>query len=190
MKEQTHLVLEPGTGVDHVVATAENAGWTTVLDEPRDGNRPRRLAWEGRWDDVRIYYVDDHLIKVPYLIVRGPDREEAVLEVRLLIPSFDLVRAIPDALCAATREDKVEAIRRIAVLAFASPPLRIVLTVFDGAFTDADPEVRRMAVGASTYPAWREFEPRLEILANGDEDDGVRDLAVRTLAALRRHDWD
>jgi heme oxygenase len=49
--------------------------------------------------------------------------------------------------------------------------------------------VRRAAIGAATYPAWREFGPRLEILVEHDDDERVRDLAQRALAAFRANEW-
>ena len=37
--------------------------------------------------------------------------------------------------------------------------------------------MRRAAIGAATYPAWREFGPRVEILVVHDDVERVRDLA-------------
>jgi hypothetical protein len=189
MSDQSRLVLEPGVDLDEVIAAAEQAGWERFLDDPRDGNRPHRVAWHGPWPGIDVYYVDDHLIRVPYMLIHGPDSEQAVDDVERVIPSYGMDRAILEALSARESEDKKAAIRRIAVLGGASPPDRAALQLFEAAFIDPDPDVRKTAVGASTYPAWREFEPRLEIVANGDQDESVRDLAARTLSALRRHDW-
>jgi HEAT repeat protein len=189
MSDQSRLALEPGVDLDQVTAAAEQAGWEQFLDDPRDGNRPRRVAWHGPWPGIDVYYIDDHLIKVPYLLIHGPDSEQAVEDVEQVIPSYGMERALFEALFARESEDKKAAIRRIAVLGGASPPDRAALQLFEAAFVDPDPDVRKTAVGASTYPAWREFEPRLEIVANGDQEESVRDLAARTLSALRRHDW-
>ena len=59
----------------------------------------------------------------------------------------------------------------------------------DAVFLDPDPEVRRTAIGAATYPAWRDFEPRLEVMAEHDNDADVRALAQRALDSFRRHEW-
>ena len=189
MSDQSRLILSPDVPIDALEGAAERAGWEKVMDDPRDGNRPHRVAWEGPWEDLRVYYIDDHLIGVPYLIVRGPDSERALEDVMETLPSHTLDPAIMNALAARESEDKKTAIRRIGVLSGAAEPDPAVLALFDAAFIDPDPEVRRAAIGAATYPAWREFEPRLEILVEHDEDESVRDLAQRALAAFRANEW-
>ena len=139
--------------IDALEGAAQRAGWEKVMDDPRDGNRPHRVAWEGPWEDLRVYYIDDHLIGVPYLIVRGPDSERALEDVMETLPSHTLDPAIMNALAARESEDKKTAIRRIGVLSGAAEPDPAVLALFDAAFIDPDPEVRRAAIGAATYPA-------------------------------------
>ena len=94
-------------------------------------------------EDLRVYYIDDHLIGVPYLIVRGPDSERALEDVMETLPSHTLDPAIMNALAARESEDKKTAIRRIGVLSGAAEPDPAVLALFDAAFIDPDPEVRR-----------------------------------------------
>jgi hypothetical protein len=189
MSDQSRLIVDPDIPLDLLEAAAERAGWVKVADEPRDGNRPRSVIWEGPWPGLKVYYVDDHLIGVPYLLIHGPNSEQALEDVMETLPSHAIELAIMDALAARESEDKKTSIRRLAVLGAAAEPDPHTLSIFDGAFTDPDPEVRKVAVGATTYPAWREFEPRLQIVADGDSDEGVRELAGRTLSALRRHNW-
>lgn len=191
MGDQSRLLLAAGVGLPQVSAAAQRAGWTRVFEDPRDGHRPHRVAWTGSgWPpDVRVYYIDDHLIHVAYLLVRGAERERAMATVQLLVPAYGMERAAREALAARTPAEKITAIRGIAVLAAAGDVHRGALSIFDAGFIDPDPEVRRTTIGASTYPAWREFESRLEIMIAHDNDESVRDLARRAITALREHDW-
>jgi len=161
MSGQSRLVLEPGVGLAQIREAAERGGW----------------------------YIDDYLIDVPYLLIHGEDRERAIPDVREAVPSYGMDRAILEALAARTSNEKSDAIRRIAVLGGKQAPDFAALQLFDAAFIDPDPEIRKLAVRASTYPQWQEFEPRLEIVARGDQDQSVRELANRALASMREHAW-
>ena len=189
MSDQSRLILSTKVPPELLFAAAERAGWKKLSEEPRDGNRPHTVIWQGPWPDLKIYYVDDHLIGVPYLLIHGPGSERAREDVMETLPSHSIELALVDALDARTREEKQTALRRLAVLGTAQPPDPNTLAIFDTAFNDPDPEVRKVAIGATTYPTWREFEPRLQIVADNDEDTSVRELANRTLEALRRHHW-
>jgi hypothetical protein len=189
MADQARLILDPAATAAIVERGAELAGWPKVLEDPREGNRPHRMAWKGPWDGLQVYYVDDHNIKVPYLIITGPDSEQAMEEVMESLPSYSIDTMLHDALQAGDSEAKKTAIRQLAVLGAATETDPNILAIFDAAFLDPDPEVRRLAAGATTYPAWREFEPRLELLAEKDEDESVRQRAANALAALRQHHW-
>ena len=95
------------------------------------------------------------------------------------LPSYSIELALVDALEAGDSEAKKTSIRRLAVLGAATETDPNILAIFDAAFLDPDPEVRRLAAGATLYPAWREFEPRLELLRRKDEDERVRERATR-----------
>ena len=122
-------------------------------------------------------------------IITGSDSEQAMEEVMESLPSYSIHSVLVDALEAGDREAKTTSIRRLAVLGAATETDPNILAIFDAAFLDPDPEVRRLAAGATTYPAWPEFEPRLELLAEKDQDESVRERAKRALAALREHQW-
>jgi hypothetical protein len=56
-------------------------------------------------------------------------------------------------------------------------------------FADPQSEVRRAAIFAASYPAWREFEPLLRDLQANDPDEQVRQLAHVTVQSLEEHVW-
>jgi hypothetical protein len=189
MADQARLILDPRATAELVERGAEFAGWSKVMEDPGDGDQPHRIAWDGPWPGLQVYYVDDHNIRVPYLIITGPDSEQATEEVMESLPSYSIDTMLADALEAADGEAKKTSIRRLAVLGAATETDPNILAIFDAAFLDPDPAVRRLAAGATTYPAWREFEPRLELLAEKDTDESVRERAAGALAALREHHW-
>ena len=189
MADQSRLILDPRATADIVERGAELAGWPKVLEDPREGTRPHRMAWDGPWEGLQVFYVDDHNIKVPYLIIVGADAEQAKDEVMESLPSYSIDSILADALEAGDSEAKKTSIRRLAVLGAATETDPNILAIFDAAMLDPDPEVRRLAAGATLYPAWREFEPRLELLAAKDEDQSVRERAAKALATLRQHHW-
>ncbi len=148
------------------------------------------MIWQGPWPDLKIYYVDDHLIGVPYLLIHGPGSERAREDVMETLPSHSIELALVDALDARTREDKQTALRRLAVLGTAQPPDPNTLAIFDAALQrprsrgpqgrdrrDNLPDVARIRAA------------RCRCVADNDEDTSVRELANRTLEALRRHHW-
>ena len=188
MADQTRLILDPRATTELVERGAEFAGWKKVQEDQPDGNQPHRIGWEGPWPGLKVFYIDDHVIKVKYLIITGPNSEEAQEDVMESLPSHSIELALVEALEAGDSEAKQASIRRLAVLGAATRADPNILSIFDAAFIDPDPDVRKLAIGASTYPAWREFEPRLELLADKDEDESVRERAARALDRSARHD--
>ena len=98
MSDQSRLILSPDVPIDALEGAAERAGWEKVMDDPRDGNRPHRVAWEGPWDDLRVYYIDDHLIGVPYLIraAKGETIPENLLVPHVAITKDNVAENYPE----------------------------------------------------------------------------------------------
>lgn len=153
-----------------------------------DKHRPYELVWSFRWPGVSLHYQEEPYIGVRLMLVAGWDREEAVEHVRRLLPIVSLEALVLEAYSAVTSEEKIRIVRRVA--AATGPDLHQgALLVFQACFIDADPTVRSAAVFATSYPGWREFEEPLAVLAEHDPALEVRDLAARTVDALRRHNW-
>ena len=92
----------------------------------------------------------------------------------------------------AQTEDRRSAHSPDGVLAVRGPILRHGLSTRR---SSTPTEVRRAAIGAATYPAWREFEPRLEILVEHDDDEPARARATgagrvsRQRVGITRRQW-
>src|SRR6478735_11849182 len=112
MADQSRLIIDPEASPELIERGAELAGWRKVQEDERDGHRPHRIAWEGPWPGLKVWYIDDHLIKIPYLLITGPGSEQAMEDVMESLPSHSVELALVDALEAADSEAKMTSIRR------------------------------------------------------------------------------
>jgi hypothetical protein len=137
-----------------------------------------------------VNYVDDRLLQLQYLIVRGTS--EGILAVRSQVNSH-VPLYTRDSVRAALQPDKgdYDPIFAIYLAALLAPPETEpeILAWYQDAMSSRDAEVRRAAYAATTYPAWRAFEQPLKLASERDPDPVARDLASRALSSLTRNIW-
>jgi hypothetical protein len=149
-------------------------------------------SYERVWllPDHRTYvsYVVDHNLGVRYLAVQGENAEMIAESLTSQLPTLSRedVRHLVE--CAADRDAKIGTVYYVAafVTEVYDPEL---FEFFRRLLSDPQPEVRRAAIFAASYPAWREFEPLLRDLQANDPDEQVRHLAHVTLNSLEQHVW-
>jgi hypothetical protein len=180
------LLLDKSADDQHFALVAGRNGWF-----PYGPPHESELSYERRWEaegGAIVTWVHDHLLDVRYVHVRGGDREAVERKVRATLPVLgrdDIHRRFAQA---SDQHSWIRAIYYAAAFADDSfdPDL---FALFEKAMAHADPEVRRAAVFATTYPAWTEFRPVLERLRAEDASEEVRHDADVTLDALHRHMW-
>ncbi len=151
-----------------------------------DNNIPFRLIWTTSDEETTIHYVEDELVKFPYIVVKGKDVEEAVSEIRSQIEIYSPEELFKIFIAANSRSEKMKAVAHLGV---ASPQEfdPKFFELLQAAFSDPDPEVRRTAVWCIGYASWREFKETLEHLANSDPDEAVREDAGYLAAAYEQN---
>lgn len=187
--EFTRLVLAEGATIEEVVAAADRAGWELRRRVERAERAALELVWFTPGVDASIHYIEDFLVDVAHLLVRGVERRAGAELARQVMPTVDVTALVADAWSARGREARVRAIRRLAV---AQGPERdgAALEVFLAYLQDPDPRVREATVFATAYPAWSDFAGTLARLAREDPEPAVRDMAQRMRESLARHGWE
>lgn len=146
---------------------------------------PLELVFRTADGKVTLHFVDDHLVKFPYLVVKGEaadvEREVAAARQALKFHSEDEV--LDYARRADTRAQKMESLAFVGVTAPQTHDTRYLEALKRG-MEDADASVRKSAVWMSGYPAWPELRPLLEKVAEEDPDESVRNGTRSILAGF------
>jgi hypothetical protein len=169
---------------------AETLGWRR-LGGPQQFSQSLESVWEPDDHGTRVTYVDDHVLPLQYLIVRGsPEDVRAVHDqVSPKMPFYSLDSARTFLNPSRADHDPILALYLAALIAPAHADPEI-LRWFQDAMESSDPELRRAAYAATTYPAWREFEPWLRSASTSDPDPAAKDTATRALAGLTKNVWE
>lgn len=183
----TRLVLNENTTEEYIERLGDRLGWRLVQRLAAAELRPRELIWLAS-DTTAVHYLDNHLIGVQYLQVDGAEDADLVARLRSLLAVPSVESLVLEAVMSNSSTAAIGAIRRLAI-GCSDRPHAGALSVFQAAFQDTDPAVRSAAVFATTFVGWPQFEPDLVALARKDSNVRVRELAQRTVEALRRHYW-
>jgi hypothetical protein len=181
------LILKDPTSKSAVHDLAVDEHWRftrRILANP-DEAISYELVWLTSDGVTTVHYVEDDLVKFPYLVVKGEgdnlsqiaDTIHRKLEVYSREEISDLVQQ------ARTRGQKMEAIAFLGV----SAPTSFDQSIFEGlvgAMSDRDPEVRRTAVWMTGYSAWPQYRELLTRLMESDTDESVRTDAGFVLAGF------
>jgi hypothetical protein len=137
------------------------------IDRDPDNCVPFTLIWTTVDKETTIHYIEDELVKFPYIVIKGKDVQKVASKIcsdSEIYSSEELVKMFVDA---NTRNEKMKAVAHLGV---ASPQEfdPKFFELLQAAFSDPDPEVRRTAVWCIGYSSWREFRPILEQLVASD----------------------
>ncbi len=181
----TCLVLRPGASRHKVREVLESVGLHLADVLQGDG---QRLSQEEIWakpDRTQVVaIVEDPLVHVVYLAIRGKNERRLAAALQSRIPTYTQSESIALARDAIAHDDRVRAIYRIAVMFpyFDAHALEIFRTF---AMDAQDPTLREATVDAMLYRSWPEFIPLLEQMARDDRADSVRQRVADVLAHLQ-----
>ncbi|APR80400.1 Hypothetical protein A7982_05747 [Minicystis rosea] len=184
--QATYRVLTDETNDDDLRRTAAALGWP-LLDDTLSAHEGR-LQWASHDGKCVLEYIRDPAIPLPYLRILGEDvaqiaelarvarlileRDEVIDRARAAVEPRAQARAILDAGIAAPRAFDQRFFD--IIMAGSRPPHR---------------GVRKAAILAFSYTAWRELEPMLQALATSDPEPDVQDLARLALEQAAQHGW-
>ncbi len=163
-------------------------GWPllTVFFEDRDNHHPQTLVFDVEGRDTRVYWVDDYIVDMPYVVVEGTHADEIAEELRsdLGVPSDEDVFERWD-----TADDEEESVFAMFYLGISAPPSSSPqhLARFDAGLQSDSRFVRLATLTAMGYRAWPELLP-LAQRACDDLDPEVAEVAQRLVARLRADD--
>jgi hypothetical protein len=152
--------------------------------EPTE-TEPFEEVWQTPDGGTTVRYVEDFILNLTYLVVDGERADEHVDALRFdLFDPYEPTHVLSLADEAGGREERL---RAAALLGAVAPdePNEDFVNRFQRALTDADGDVRLLAVFAAGYPGWRELISPLRANAAGDEDPRVREAAAHMVRNLQ-----
>jgi hypothetical protein len=183
MSDQFHrLILKPPRNDVALVTFTLEEDWIMgryIAPEP-ERFIPREMVFTSDGYDASLHYVDEPLVRFPYVQVVGRDRDEVAAILRDRVAFFtdeEIFRMWDDASSVADHE--------VAVLhlGVASPeqPEENFFSRIRTALHHPSPAVRLAAVLAVAYRGWKKFEP---VLAEMSADDLQVDVRIRAQSLL------
>jgi hypothetical protein len=132
-----------------------------------------------------IHCIDDPLVDMTYLVVRGPRADEVADAIRKSAAIIDRDAALRMMADARTARERM---RAVACVALTSPESFDPETfeLLRRAFQDPDSDVRKTAAWVAVYPAWPELRPLLETMRETDPNEELRADAARLLGGFDR----
>lgn len=181
------LILKDPTSKSAIHDLAVDEHWRftrRVLANPEEAIS-YELVWLTSDGVTTVHYVEDDLVKFPYLVVKGEGENLRqivnTIHHKLEVYSREEISELVQQ--ARTRGQKMEAIAFLGV----SAPKVLDQDIFDGiigAMSDKDPEVRRTAVWMTGYAAWPQYKEPLTKLMESDPEETVRADAGFVLAGF------
>lgn len=146
---------------------------------------PLEMVFTSDAHDATLHYVDEPLVRFPYVQVVGADRDEVASILRKNVDCFtdeEIFRMWDDA--SSDAEHEAAAFH----LGVASPehPAAPFLARMQKALQHPSPVVRLAAILAVGYRGWHELEPMLAEMKTNDPDSDVRIRAESMLEAMHQ----
>ncbi|MFE7126902.1 hypothetical protein [Streptomyces sp. NPDC057617] len=173
MSKKIRLVPKSGTGRTDIEHLAEQLDWTYHQKTPKGEQTPFEIIWLSTDRGAAIHWIEDHLIRVDYLLIQGPDVDPTLgeLESRLDLHSSESLQDLFDG----TRDGSavMDALHVLGV--HCSGPFEPDLfALFRWSMHDPDPLVRRVALLMVSLTNWNEFIPLLDYIRKHDSVESVR----------------
>src|SRR6185436_1314037 len=172
------LIIKNPKGSLPLIEQADEDRWMfqgRINRDPKK-NIPKELIWATSDNRATVHYVEDELVKFPYIVVKGDGWKEVASSISRSIDVFSEDELVEMVEKAGSREEKTLAIARLGVGAPDEFDPRF-FQLLEKALSDPDPEVRRTVVWVNGYTGWPQFRQLLEKMAKADPDERVREEA-------------
>jgi hypothetical protein len=185
----TRLCLQDAVSVGDLSSLAWELDWDIYEIYRGGGRTPFEKVWRSRDEASAIHYVEDPLIGLRYLLLRGANQDGIAEQIRESIGILGR-EALSNEHQQATGSRELErTLRQMAVAAVPHRPDPDWLARFRQAGIHDSSRVRRAVVLAAVYTGWRGLAPLLADLAAADPDQAIRSLARQALESLNYKDW-
>jgi hypothetical protein len=183
-----YLILKDSMSESSMHALAKSNPWflSEKVDRDPDNDIPFELIWETVDEQTSIHYIEDELVKFPYVVVKGKDVDKVVSKIRSKLDIYSDEELVQMFESASQHNEKMKAVARLGVASPQQFDSRF-FNLLQQAFSDPDPEVRRTAVWCIGYASWAEFREVLEQIVASDPDESVREDAAYMLESYKQH---
>ncbi|WP_329378420.1 HEAT repeat domain-containing protein [Streptomyces sp. NBC_01716] len=179
------LVPAPLVDIESAAATFISLGLTKHAAHIAEANQASaEEIWLTGDAETSVHWVNDELLDVSYIVVRGGNADSLAENIRSELP----MDGIPDlqARAIADRDPDVliDTLYRTAVVAGSKYDPRAFALLRWG-LGDPDPLIRRVSLVAVSITGWERFIPILDEISKQDIVSEVRDQAARVRDGLK-----
>jgi hypothetical protein len=183
MTNDLRLVLKSNVTRDDISGIAWQEDWELFDIIKQDEHNPFRKIWVTRNEQSGIHYIEDFLLELPYLEIKGENQEKLGDVIRSKIGIYDLDELHADIQNSKTSDQLIAAIYRLGAALYGDYNAELFHD-FEHCFSHPDHEVRKAGIFASIYVGWKEFKEPLERLRDEDPDESVKKFATTTLGRV------
>lgn len=183
------LLLPAESTRAHVFRYAEEMGWPLVRQVGDPDLHETFRAEFAVTGSTQFRYVEDFMSRERYVYAESPEDNTMWRRLAELIAEDLRPERLEDLAAACDKAEGLEHGQALVRLGVAAPHA-FTPEVFDrvtAGFRHPDPEVRRLALWASTYSPWSEYVPHIREVSRTDTADPVRARANDLLAVHATH---
>lgn len=166
---ETILVFKPPASLLDVIDVADENGWEEAQRFLRDERRLEEVIYQLPDGETVVRGIDDHFVVIVYAAITGPRRAEAEQKLR------SGGRVLDEATLWQWASGKKAEERAFALRAFAATSQKAadprVVSLYQAAVQDDNPDVRKALVDSVGRAAWPELWPVVDALAKGGDAD-------------------
>ncbi|MBW2525128.1 MAG: hypothetical protein JRI23_13175 [Deltaproteobacteria bacterium] len=181
--EARRLVLRGDVARDDIDDAMERFDWRITNVFVGSATHPGQVVYATADRLSLLYLIEDPRLGVLYFAGTGPTIDTALDDVRAALPVVEMDDAVASVRTAGDEANLRESLATI-VLSAGDDPSQHHIDAMRAALEHDRETVRRAALVAATYAAWRELQPTIAEMAHGDTEDALRTDAARVLQAL------
>ncbi|MEE1773186.1 HEAT repeat domain-containing protein [Streptomyces sp. JV185] len=180
------LVPTPPTDAESVAIALISLGLTRHTPDTSEANQsPEEEIWLTADSETAAHWINDELLGVSYIAVRGVDSATLVERIRSKISMDDISRLQTRAITDREPDLLIDTLYRTAIVASSGYDPQAFALLRWG-LNDPDPLIRRVSLLAVSITNWENFVPVLDEISEKDPVEEVRDQATRVRDALKQ----
>jgi hypothetical protein len=179
------LVLKPTVGEPHLLQVARARKW--ILDDVGDDNADTYIdVWLTADERTEIHYVEDSLVGLKYVTVRGEEADSVAESIRTDCDLWTLPEALAALRAATTKDERLMTAYAVALTAAGNQDPAVV-DAFRVLAGDPDEGIRQSVVVATGYLPWSALVELVRQLRDTDPVAHVRENAHVLLEGIERY---
>lgn len=174
MALEDKVVLDDSVTPEVFAAGVEEYGWPLVAELPAtNGSNYEQVYALGERGETKAYYVEDHFVRVRYVVTRGPEARAVADGVRYAFAHADTERLLEAAEEDGDLQTMVDWLMSSTVLGDHAGHERLRALV-ERRLAHPSSAVRRAALISVSWLEWPDFRRTVERLAGEDPHEDVR----------------